>query len=68
MLAMLTKELLYDMGIKAVGDVLAILAYAKQTTFTESDTEKVCYLKCNLCFFKFCFVSLVCINLHLILR
>lgn len=28
MLTMLTKELLYDMGIKAVGDVLTIFGHA----------------------------------------
>ena len=46
---MLTKELLYDMGIKPVGDVLSILAQAnaEQATVTDSDTEKVHYLKCN---------------------
>ena len=73
MLAMLTKELLYDMGIKPVGDVLSILAQAnaEQATVTESDAEKVHYLKCNLhalAFLNFVWHIRIVIKLHLILR
>ena len=70
---MLTKELLYDMGIKPVGDVLSILAQAnaEQATVTESDSEKVNYLKCNLhalAFLNFVWHICIVIKLHLIFK
>lgn len=39
MLMDLSKEYLYDMGIRVMGDVIAILRYAK-----EFHTQVVCYL------------------------
>ena len=54
MLAMLTKELLYDMGIKAVGDVLSILTHANaKKAEVESDSGKVVEIA-FFYFFKFC--------------
>jgi hypothetical protein len=45
MVTLLTKELLYDMGIKAVGDVLAILNFSnskgKGNESKESGSDKV---------------------------
>jgi hypothetical protein len=47
MVTLLTKELLYDMGIKAVGDVLAILNFANakgkgnESKAKESGSDKV---------------------------
>ena len=46
MIKLLKKELLYDMGITAVGDVLAILNHcnARDSQSTDSESDKVCTL------------------------